>query len=286
MHSRPAWGRGRIDPFNPVKFRVLGQPVDATIGNSDMVPLWNLGAHKGYAFHWDGLNTELREVVLSSAIGDGASTKWVDRDMRAWDSTDPQHVSSLRRVQNYISTVQAPAYPFPIDRELAARGQAVYGSACASCHAPGGARTGTVVPLAEIGTDRHRLDMWTKPSAAAYNAYGEGHTWKFSHFRTTEGYVSVPLEGLWLRAPYLHNGSVPSLTDLLEPVSARPLQFWRGYDVYDPVRVGFVTNGAAAEREATFFDVRLPGNSNAGHVYGTTLPADDKRALLEFMKTL
>ncbi len=201
MHSRPAWGRGRIDPFNPVKFRVLGQPVDATIGNSDMVPLWNLGAHKGYAFHWDGLNTELREVVLSSAIGDGASTKWVDRDMRAWDSTDPQHVSSLRRVQNYISTVQAPAYPFPIDRELAARGQAVYGSACASCHAPGGARTGTVVPLAEIGTDRHRLDMWTKPSAAAYNAYGEGHTWKFSHFRTTEGYVSVPLEGLWLRAP-------------------------------------------------------------------------------------
>ncbi len=286
MHSRPAWGRGRIDPFNPVKFRVLGQPVDATIGNSDMVPLWNLGAHKGYAFHWDGLNTELREVVLSSAIGDGASTKWVDRDMRAWDSTDPQHVSSLRRVQNYISTVQAPAYPFPIDRELAARGQAVYGSACASCHAPGGARTGTVVPLAEIGTDRHRLDMWTKPSAAAYNAYGEGHTWKFSHFRTTEGYVSVPLEGLWLRAPYLHNGSVPSLTDLLEPVSARPLQFWRGYDVYDPVRVGFVTNGAAAEREATFFDVRLPGNSNAGHVYGTTLPADHKRALLEFMKTL
>ena len=142
------------------------------------------------------------------------------------------------------------------------------------------------MPLAEIGTDRHRLDMWTKPSAAAYNAYGEGHTWKFSHFRTTEGYVSVPLEGLWLRAPYLHNGSVPSLTDLLEPVSARPLQFWRGYDVYDPVRVGFVTNGAAAEREATFFDVRLPGNSNAGHVYGTTLPADDKRALLEFMKTL
>ena len=108
----------------------------------------------------------------------------------------------------------------PVDRELAARGQAVYGSACASCHAPGGARTGTVVPLAEIGTDRHRLDMWTKPSAAAYNAYGEGHTWKFSHFRTTEGYVSVPLEGLWLRAPYLHNGSVPSLTDLLEPVSA------------------------------------------------------------------
>src|SRR3712207_8094065 len=41
MHTRPPWGRGRIDPFNSVKFRFLGQPVDDTIGNSDMVPLWN-----------------------------------------------------------------------------------------------------------------------------------------------------------------------------------------------------------------------------------------------------
>jgi hypothetical protein len=286
MRSRPDWGRGRIDPFNPVKFRVLRQPVDATIGNSDMVPLWNMAAHKGYAFHWDGLNTDLREVVLSSAIGDGASTRWVDRDMRGWDSTDPHAISSLRRVQNYISTVQAPKYPFPIDGALAAQGRTVYDAECASCHAPGGARTGTVIPVADVGTDRHRLDMWTKPSAAAYNAYGEGHTWKFSHFRTTEGYVSVPLEGLWLRAPYLHNGSVPTLTDLLEPVQARPSQFWRGYDVYDPMRVGFVTSGAAAEREATFYDIRRPGNSNAGHVYGTMLAPDAKRALLEFMKTL
>ena len=158
-------------------------------------PTWSRSgtsaAHQGYAFHWDGLNTNLREVVLSSAIGDGASPEWVDRDMRGWDSTDPRAMSSLRRVQNYISSVQAPAYPFPIDRALAAQGEAVYRTECAACHAPGGARTGTVVPVAEVGTDRHRLDMWTKASAAAYNAYGEGHAWKFSHFRTTQGYVSV-----------------------------------------------------------------------------------------------
>ena len=69
----------------------------------------------------------------------------------------------------------------------------------------------------------------------AYNAYGAGHAWKFSGFRTTGGYVSVPLEGLWLRAPYLHNGSVPSLVDLLEKTDRRPKVFRRGYDVYDPV---------------------------------------------------
>jgi hypothetical protein len=286
MDTRTDWGRGRIDPFNPVKFSILKQPVDATIGNSDMEPLWNLASHAGYAFHWDGLNDTLQEVVLSSALGDGATTKWVDRDFAKWNATDPRSMSSLRRVQNYISQVQPPAYPFPIDRTLAAQGAAVFQAECASCHAPGGARTGTVIPLAEIGTDRHRLDMWTPASATAYNAYGAGHAWQFSHFRTGAGYVAVPLEGLWLRAPYLHNGSVPTLTDLLEPSSARPRSFWRGYDVYDPSRVGFISTGPDAAREGTPYDTTRPGNSPQGHEYGVMLPPDAKRALVEYLKTL
>ena len=66
------------------------------------------------------------------------------------------------------------------------------------------------------------MDMWTKSAAAAYNAFGEGRSWKFSKFRSTNGYVAMPLDGLWLTGPFLHNGSVPSLADLLEPVEARP----------------------------------------------------------------
>jgi mono/diheme cytochrome c family protein len=286
MYTRPEWGRGRIDPFNPVKFTVLKQPVDETIGNSDMVPLWNLKQHGGYAYHWDGLNTDLREVVMSSAIGDGASMKWVDNDYRRWENTDGENRSSLRRIQNYISDLAPPKYPFAIDDALAQKGASVYQAECAQCHAFGGKRTGTVIAVDEVGTDRHRLDMWTKNSAASYNAYGEGHDWKFSHFRTTTGYVSVPLDGLWLRAPYLHNGSVPSLTDLLEPVAQRPKRFWRGYDIYDRTRLGFISDGAEAQRLGFFYDTSLPGNANAGHVYGTTLPAESKRALLEYLKTL
>jgi len=286
MSRNPDWGRGRIDPFNPVKFTTLKQPVDTTIGNSDMVPLWNLKQHAGYAYHWDGLNTNLKEVVLSSAIGDGATVKWVDRDNRKWDNTDPREMSSLRRIQNYIEGLPAPKYPFPVDQALAAEGSQIYADHCASCHAPGGARTGTVVPATEVGTDRHRLEMWTPASATAYNAYGEGHDWKFSHFRTTNGYVSVPLDGVWLRAPYLHNGSVPNLAALLEPVDRRPSRFSRGYDVYDPLQVGFVTDGSAAQTAGTSYDTAQPGNSNAGHTYGTDLPAPSKRALLEFLKTL
>jgi hypothetical protein len=286
MLGHPDWGRGRIDPFNPVKFTTLKQPVDDTIGNSDMMPLWNLRHREGTAYHWDGLSTALREVVQSSAIGDGATTAWVDRDYAKWNNTDPKGMSSLRRVMDYIGDLKAPKYPLPVDAGLAAAGAVTYKAQCASCHEPGGARTGSVIPLAEIGTDRHRLDMWTSNASAAYNAYGEGHAWKFSNFRKTAGYTAVPLDGVWLTAPYLHNGSVPTLADLLEPIPARPTKFWRGYDVYDPVRVGFVTAGPEAARIGTSLDVSLPGNSNAGHTYGTDLAPDEKRALLEYLKTL
>jgi hypothetical protein len=142
-----------------------------------------------------------------------------------------------------------------------------------------------VIPIAELGTDRLRLDAWTANDANAYNALGDGRDWKFSAFRKTDGYVAVPLDGVWLRAPYLHNGSVPSLADLLEPPERRPREFWRGYDVYDPANVGFVSSGSESRRIGTLHDVAKPGNSHAGHLYGTELPAESKRALLEFLKT-
>ena len=76
---------------------------------------------------------------------------------------------------------------------------------------------GQVIPIDEIGTDRHRLDTWTASSATAFNEFAAGEPWQFKSFRKTNGYVAMPLIGAWLNAPYLHNGSVPTLTDLLEP---------------------------------------------------------------------
>jgi hypothetical protein len=283
MKNNPSWGNGRIDPFNPVKYRILNQPVDRSIGNSDMVPLWNLAAHEGFSFHWDGLNTNLQEVVISSAIGDGTPPEWVDKD---WKKSDTQ--SSLRRVMHYISYVQPPKFPFPIDAALAARGKQTFTQQCAACHAIGGARTGRVEPLDNpmLQTDRHRMDMWTQNSATAYNNYGAGRYWKLSHFVKQNGYVNVTLEGLWLRGPYLHNGSVPTLADLLEAPAQRPKLFYRGYDVLSPERVGFVSEGPEAERIGFRYDTSVAGNSNTGHLWGTTLSADEKHALIEYLKTL
>ena len=101
-----------------------------------------------------------------------------------------------------------------------------------------------------------------------------------------EAYQSPPLDGVWLRAPYVHNGSVPNLSDLLKPVDQRPKIFYRGYDVYDPVNVGFVTTGLEAERAGWRHDVTVRGDSNTGHTYGVGLSAEEKAALVEFLKTL
>jgi hypothetical protein len=263
MDQRPAWGRGRIDPLNPFKYRQLDQPIDATIGNSDMTPLWALGARDGRGLHWDGLNTSFDEVMVSSAIGNGASRKSVD-------------LESVKRLGGWLRDLRPPAYPFPIDAALAVRGSAVFGASCGACHAMDGARMGAVIPSDEVGTDRHRLDTWTSSAAQAFNDFGAGYPWQFKSFRKTNGYVAMPLVGVWLNAPYLHNGSIPTLDALLEPVAERPRRFHRGYDVYDPARVGFASDGPDAAANGELFDTTLPGNSNQGHLYGTGLAADDK----------
>jgi mono/diheme cytochrome c family protein len=272
FETRTDWGRGRVDPFNPVKFSILKQPVDETIGNSDIMPIWNMKARRGMRLHWDGLSGDFHEVAFSSAIGDGVRRNSVERE-------------NTVRMLDWLDELPPPKFPFPVDSQLAARGGEIYARDCAACHAPGGQRTGTVVPLAEVGTDRHRLDMWTPGASEAYTNYDGGY-WEFKTFKKTDGYASVLLDGVWLRAPYLHNGSVPTLADLLEPPERRTPVFWRGYDVYDPVRVGFVSTGPEAEARGTLFDTSRPANSNAGHLWGTALAPEEKRALIEYLKTL
>ncbi|MBO3457479.1 cytochrome c [Aetokthonos hydrillicola Thurmond2011] len=273
MDSRPNWGPGRIDPFNPVKFRTLGLPIDNTIGNSDMMPLWNEKLHKEFALHWDGLETSLTETIQEGAIGDGATKKSLP-------------IQDLKRVEDYIKQLEPPKYPFAIEPQLADTGSKIFEQNCASCHAFGGERTGKVIPVNEVGTDRHRIDMWTQQAVDAYSHFADGYEWDFKQLRKTDGYVSVSLDGLWLRAPYLHNGSVPYLTDLLELPENRTKVFYRGYDVYDPQKVGFVAEGEEALKVGFKYDTSVEANGNQGHLYGTDLPAEDKKALIEYLKTL
>jgi hypothetical protein len=143
-----------------------------------------------------------------------------------------------------------------------------------------------VMPADRVGTDPHRAQMWTPEAADAYNARYKQYEFAFSKFRSTNGYLSVPLDALWTRAPYLHNGSVPTLRDLLQAPENRPKVFYRGYNVFDPKNIGFVSDGPEARRTGFRYDVAQVGNSNQGHAWGTQLPEKDKEALLEYLKTL
>jgi mono/diheme cytochrome c family protein len=96
-------------------------------------------------------------------------------------------------------------------------------------------------------------------------------------------YKARPLDGIWATSPYLHNGSVPTLWDLLQPPASRPRTFHVGSRELDPQKVGFETTPAP---DTFLFDTTITGNSNAGHTYGTTLSDDERRALIEYLKTL
>ncbi|MDC0904198.1 di-heme-cytochrome C peroxidase [Candidatus Thioglobus sp.] len=100
----------------------------------------------------------------------------------------------------------------------------------------------------------------------------------------TAQYRAKPLNGVWVTGPFLHNGSVPTLADLLEAQNNRPDRFRTGSPKFDPVKVGFSENNTGVN--ALLIDTKLPGNLNSGHEYGVNLSKKDKLSLLEYLKSL
>ena len=200
----------------------------------------------------------------------------------------------LERITQWIVGLLPPRYQDWGKRDiqwwLAERGAGLFRDHCAACHAPEGDRVGRVEPVEYLGTDPNRIAAFTPKLAAALNRLETG-SWKLRHFKTQNGYANMLLDGIWLRAPYLHNGSVPTLRDLLNEPGKRPKRFCRGNDLYDWQNVGYVSNMAGqngAESCGAFFlyDTSVTGNSNDGHLYGTDLGQKDKDAIIEYLKTL
>lgn len=286
--TEPEFGPGRIDTFSPAKvllnFRMDKAPESEKIGTTDLPSVWYQRQREGMRLHWDGNNDLVMERNRSAAFGTGAYPPTLDR-------------AYLDRIRAYLEDLHPIDYPYPIDSALAARGEKIYAAMCANCHGRNGkdfhageGHLGAVIPIEDIKTDRSRLDSYTYELAVnqslLYAGYGDE---RFSHFRKTYGYAAMPLDGLWLRAPYLHNGSVPNLHSLLEPAKSRPATFYRGDDVFDPESVGFTcTVPERYGHKFFFYDTKVTGNGNQGHegkVYGTELPPPDKKALIEYLKT-
>jgi len=274
----PEWGRGRDDAMNLTKYFMIKLKMDDSFGPSDIPSIWNLKKYdrEGTTMNWSGDSHDSYSVIMDSALG----------LLGAAPHDKNEFLEQVKWLQDYLRAKAPPRYPFPTDEKIAASGKNVFDQHCAGCHAS--EATGKRMPVAMVDTDPERIGTWNKENAIAANKVVRsfGIERKGLVEDSLIGYNPPFLDGIWLRAPYLHNGSVPTLRDLLTPPDKRPKVFWRGYDLYDQVNVGFVSQGPEAERVGTKYDTTERASLNKGHVQGTTLSEQEKSALLEYLKTL
>ena len=293
----PRFGPGRVDAWSPGKATLVKPPLPVTFpgGIIDHMSIWNQKARTGMRFHWDGNTNDINERnIIAGLVVNGPQIECLD-------------IKRVRRITDWIMERPAPRFDDFVPQksyvnvndlvERREKGRVIFQQWCASCHAPDGDRVGRVEPLdaRELNTDPARMKNFTAELQDALNTITRKskypqERWELRKFRTQDGYVNMLLDGIWLRAPYLHNGSVPTMRDLLnKPCEAenerncRPRTFYRGNDLYDWNNVGFTWE---VKQEFFLFDTTLPGNSNKGHLYGTDLLPDEKEWLIEFLKTL
>lgn len=269
MAVRPKHGPGRTDAGNFWRERWGMQPEnDDLIGVVDHPSVWNQRVRIEGWHHWDGNNGSLDERNISAALAGGAAEWLLDRH-------------SIGRVSDWLMDLPPPSFPDEIDSALAQRGKAIFMTEqCASCHTPNGNRQSSVTSLREVQTDPDRSILFSRQMVENFSQVGKLYSWHFQNYRQTDGYANMPLDGIWMRAPYLHNGSVPTLHALFQQPHERPVTFRTGCDLLDPMAVGFVCS------DGFEFNTLLKGNRNIGHNYGTRLPPEDIAALIEYLKTL
>lgn len=266
-------------------------------------PFWNI-KKKFRLYHAGFISFSARPPMLAVLY---------DRNLTADQLT--AYLPDFENVANWLDSVPAPKYPGPIDQNLAAQGKTIFERACAGCHGTYGEPwtfPNADIPIAKVGTDPADLtgkgDFIRKYYASWFNKFGvgtgnfvnTGSSNKFDAVDSLESlrrqsYLAPPLDGIWASAPYLHNGSVPTLYHVLHP-DQRPA-VWKvtDYDGYDDHRIGLlvdefaavpVSASTTASDRRRYFDTSTYGQGNAGHPFADHLTEEERTAVLEFLKTL
>jgi hypothetical protein len=200
--------------------------------------------------------------------------------------------SHMNDVLAYINSIQPPKYPKPIDEKLASSGQLVFEINCSKCHGTYGSNPtypNYLIPQRVIGTDSminnsnyQQSDMveWFNTS---WFSKGD-HPAKLVPFN---GFVAPPLDGVWITAPYLHNGSVPTIEALLNS-TLRPTRWQRNFSKpeYDYQHLGWKYIETNKTINTETYDTNIPGYGNFGHYFGDKLTTIERTAVLEYLKTL
>ena len=303
-------GPGRIDAFgaarnllfpayamkmqSPVSFPFLWGVPDTTAQRSSKEETrW---------IHYDGNTNSILERNIGQALGLGAVF-----DPKTFEST--LRIGNLHRLEVLTHKLQPPQWPAnvfgPIDDAKARAGEQIFQDKCEGCHQD------ALFALADVGTDPNRAVSFGQlvgkdpfPAAVApilsglkkraFRDDGIGDAEQAGMdanpviWRATDKYMARRLQGIWATAPYLHNGSVPTLFHLLHP-DQRPAKFTMGDREYVPAQLGYRSDAATTGANLWTYDTTKPGNANIGHAgekFGTTLPEEQKAALLEYLKKL
>jgi len=246
----------------------------------DVPPWWHL--QKKHALYSNGMGRgdAARQLMQSSVLATPGLAH-----MHAVDQTMPDLLA-------YLMSIEAPPYPESTNAALVAEGAEIFQTTCSHCHgtyaAEGDTYPNLLIDLPTVGTDP-LYAQYPIDSGEIVNSYNEGwfasgevESW----MQAEPGYVAPPLDGIWATAPYFHNGSVPTLAAVLDS-SSRP-SIWlrdfegRGYDVGAP---GLVYEEVPSDTTDAY-DTTVAGYGNGGHVFGDGLSADERAAVVEYLKTL
>jgi mono/diheme cytochrome c family protein len=209
------------------------------------------------------------------------------------DSSEAAEVNThFGDVLAFIRSIQPPKYPYAINNELAREGETVFIDHCGKCHGSYGENENypnLLIPESIIQTDsllykaNYQNPQFIEWFNKSWFAQGE-HPAKLE---PSSGYVAPPLDGIWITAPYLHNGSVPTLDALLD--SRKRPKYWERdftYLQYDYENVGWKYETPQKPTAKKTYNTTLRGYSNTGHTFGDVLSDKERKAVIEYLKTL
>lgn len=275
-----------------------GNPIlgDTTV-TSDPAPWWRV--KKKNALFYNGM-----------ARGDHRGTMALATSVCVDDVVTAQQVDDMFvDIQAYLLTLEAPTYKRAIDEDLATAGKMIYDVDCAACHGTYATAEekamgiedsypNLLIPLEIIGTDPVVAEAGVVHSSDMVEWYNESFYGQITRMVPDDpfpGYMPPPLDGIWATAPFLHNGSVPTLELVLK--SWKRPTYWRraNYDStnFDEDAVGWPYVELQRSQAETpillrkfVYDTTLWSQSNAGHIFGDHLTNEQRRAVLEYLKTL
>ncbi len=269
-----------------------GNPIEDAIVTSDPPPWWRV--HKKNALFYNGM-----------ARGDHRGTMMLATSVCVDDLEQAARVDEwFVDIQAFVTSVRAPTYPRAIDRALADEGHALFFANCAGCHGTYSTDESKetypslIIPLDVIGTDPVVAELGvvhTPELVEWYNGSFYGQVTRMEPNDPFPGYMPPPLDGIWATAPFLHNGSVPTI-ELMLNSPARP-RYWKRVDFdttnFDEDALGWpfeeLTYGQAEADEnerPLIYDTTYWSQSNSGHTFGDHLTDAERRAVLEYLKTL